>query len=122
MKIPRPLALVMIFALIATSAVIVACSNNDNNGGVLNPPAKELDSADILHLGTYSHTFKNVGTFAYHCKHHSMTSTVIVVVGAPATASVSITDNMFSGSVSVDTSGTVTWTNNGNNAHTVTSN
>jgi len=121
MKFPHPTALVLLLCLIAATAMMVSCGGDDN-GGITNPPAKELDSPDIGHLGTFSHTFKNTGTFAYHCRHHSMTAQVLVVIGAPATASVSITDNNFSGSVTVDTSGTVTWTNNGNNPHTVTSN
>jgi plastocyanin len=51
-----------------------------------------------------------------------MTGSVTVVNGAPMTASVSITDNVFTpGTASVAPGGTVTWTNNGNALHTVTS-
>jgi plastocyanin len=125
MRIPRTIALTLVVGVIAAATLIAACSNNDNNGGVLTPPAKELDSADLAGLGagTYSHTFKTIGTYNYHCKHHSgMHGQVIVLVGAPATASVTISDDKFDASpVTVDTSGTVTWTNNGGHLHTVTS-
>jgi plastocyanin len=123
MKIPRPLALVMIFALIATSAGILACNDSNNNGGVLNPPAKELDSGNIANGGTYQHTFANVGTYNYHCTIHSgMAGSVIVVSGSPATATVEISNNKFTPvSVSIGPGGQVTWSNIGM-THTVTSN
>jgi plastocyanin len=125
MKIPRPLALVLVLALIATSASLLACNDsNNNNGGVLNPPAKELDSGNILNGGNFQHTFANVGTFNYHCTIHGtgMAGSVIVVSGAPATATVEISNNKYTPvSVSVGPGGQVTWSNIGV-THTVTSN
>jgi plastocyanin len=84
---------------------------------------KELNSGNIANGGTYSHTFANAGTYNYSCTIHgtSMSGTVIVAVGQPASASVSIMNNSYSPpSVSISPGGTVTWTNNGS-THTVTS-
>ena len=107
-------------ALLLTS--IPGCGG-DNNNPVVPPVPKELDSASLGPNDTFSHTFANAGTYNYHCKFHGgMNGSVTVATGQGATASVSITDNSFGSPVSVAPGGMVTWTNNGSNAHTVTSN
>lgn len=110
-------------ALMAIVALVASCSNKATNPN--NPtPVLELNSGDIAATGgQYPHTFASAGTFNYRCTRHSgMTGSVTVVNGAPMTASVSITDNVFTpGTASVAPGGTVTWTNNGNSLHTVTS-
>jgi len=125
MKSRHPVALVLALGLIAALAIVASCSNSNNNGGILTPPAKELDSGNIPNGGVFPHTFHAVGTFNYHCTIHGtgMAGQVIVVPGAPASQSVTIGPGNFyaPNSVSVDTAGTVTWTNTGV-THTVTSN
>jgi plastocyanin len=126
MRIPRTIALTLVVGVIAAATLMAACSNNDNNGGVLTPPAKELDSGNInANGGIYAHAFHTIGTYNYKCTiHPSMTGQVICVVGAPATVAVTIGPNLsFNPStVSVDTGGTVTWTNTSSTTpHTVTS-
>ena len=84
---------------------------------------RELNSGNIANGGTYAHTFANAGTYTYFCTIHGtgMAGTVNVVVGQPASASVSIMNNFYSpATVSIAPGGTVTWTNNGT-THTVTS-
>lgn len=125
MRIPRTIALTLVLGVIAAATLIAACSNNNNSGGILNPPAKELDSGNIgTNGGTYAHTFHTIGTYNYKCTiHPSMTGQVICVVGAQTTVGVQIGPNLsFSPStVSVDTGGTVTWTNvSPTTPHTVT--
>jgi plastocyanin len=114
------LGLLILALLLAT---VHGCGGSKSNP-VVPPVTLELDSPNLagMGVGVYQHTFANAGTFGYHCKFHSMSSTVTVASGQAASASVTITDNAFSGAVSVAPGGTVTWTNNGNNTHTVTSN
>jgi plastocyanin len=87
------------------------------NGGV------ELSSATLGNGDTYSHTFACLGSYPYHCSiHSSMHGTVTVSAGGPANVSVSIPGLSFNpSSVTVGPGGTVTWTNNDNTNHTVTS-
>jgi plastocyanin len=69
--------------------------------------------------------FATAGTYNYHCAIHGlgMAGTVTVANGQPLNAAVSIQDNSYNpAGVSVAPNGTVTWTNNGGNTHTVTSN
>jgi len=116
-------AVAVVFAVL----VIGGCGGNDepNNpsgggGGTL-----ELNSPTLGNAGVYVHTFPaTLKTYNYHCKIHgaAMSGSVIVQAGGAAAANVSITDNAFSGPVTIGPSGTVTWTNNGSNSHTVTSN
>ena len=107
--------------------VLGACSSSDNGTG---PPggggggAKELNSPNLGHLAVYVDTLPmTAGTFPYHCKFHNvMTASVVVNAGGAASANVSITDNAFGpNSVTVVPGGVVTWTNNGGNTHSVTS-
>jgi len=112
--------------LVALLALTSSCSDKPTNpgngsGGV---GTRELDSGNLLNGEQYMHTFANSGTFGYHCTiHPGMTGSVTVVGGAAMAASVTITDFQFTPStVSVAPGGTVTWTNNGATAHTVTSN
>jgi plastocyanin len=86
---------------------------------------KELNSPTLGNGGVYMHTFATAGTYPYHCSVHglAMSGSITVAGGQPASVPVTIQDNSFNpGSVSVNVGGTVTWTNNGSNNHTVTSN
>jgi hypothetical protein len=111
--------------VIAVALLTGACSKDKSTG----PPSGgggglELNSANLGHNGVYMHTFPaTLTTYNYHCKIHSvMTASVTVSSGGPASASVTITDNAFGPtSVTIGPSGSVTWTNNGSNTHTVTS-
>lgn len=111
----------LIVALLA--ATVHGCGGSKSNP-VVPPVTKELDSQNLNNGGVYMHTFNTAGTFNYHCKFHGgMTGSVTVGSGHPASAAATIGDNSFSPtSVSVVTGGTVTWTNNGLNTHSVTSN
>jgi hypothetical protein len=116
--------------MLATGTIVLAsflaagCGGDDDNPN--QPPSGggslELNSPNLASAAVYQHTFATAGTFPYHCKiHSSMTSTVVVQGGGPPAAAVTITDNAFSSAVTVAPGGTVTWTNNGNSTHTVTS-
>jgi len=90
-------------------------------GGV----TKELDSGDFAAGAIFQHTFSTVGSFPYHCIHHSgMTGTVVVSASAPSSlVDVSITSNSAPfPAASVKPGGVVKWTNNTAATHTVTSN
>lgn len=113
----RPVAL----ALVLLVAALPACSKKSTNpppGGAL-----ELNSPTLNPGAQYMHTFNTPGTFPYHCEiHGGMQASVTVGAGGLPGASISITDNVFTpGSVTVTPGSTVTWTNNGGNPHTVTS-
>jgi plastocyanin len=87
-----------------------------------------FDSGQLTNGQTFSQTFDQAGTIAYHCNvHPRMKATIIVkekVSAASATAvvkKVSIKDFDFSpASRSVTVGTTVTWTNTGQAPHTVT--
>jgi plastocyanin len=123
MKVHRRITPFAALLLVALVALVASCSDKGTNPGGGGGGTKELNSADITPGGgQFPHTFANVGTFPYHCIHHSMTGSVQVVGGAAMSVAVTITDNQFSpSSVSVAPGGTVTWTNNGGSPHTVTS-
>ena len=90
-------------------------------GGVV---TKELDSGDFAAGAIFQHTFSTVGSFPYHCIHHSgMTGTVVVSASAPSSlVDVSITSNSAPfPAASVKPGGIVRWTNNTAATHTVTS-
>lgn len=113
------LALTLLTLLVASAP---GCSKNSTNPAGGGPP-KELNSGTLGNGDTYVHTFATAGTYHYCCDIHGcaqMSADVIVAGGNPNTAGVTITNNAFSGNVSVNVGGTVTWTNNGSN-HTVTS-
>lgn len=71
-----------------------------------------------------SHTFAVEGTYDYYCEiHPAMTGVVRVIMGGPASASVTIIDSPSSftpADVTIGPGGTVTWTNSGTQQHTVT--
>jgi len=116
----------LLTALVALAVLPLAACSGDKSTG---PPGGggttlELNSANLGHGAVYSHTFPMTAkTYPYHCKiHSSMTASVIVSSGGAASASITITDNSFgAATVTVAPGATVTWTNNGNNTHTVTS-
>ncbi len=117
--------------LLAAAAVlavvfIAACSSDKST----NPPsgggvAKELNSPNMGNGAVYRDTFPmTAGVFPYHCKFHAvMTATITVNAGSATTnAAVTINDNSFAPtSVTVGPGAVVTWTNNGVNTHSVTS-
>lgn len=116
-----PLAAALLILLVAGVPACGKKSTDPGGGG----GAKELNSGNIASGGgQFQHTFANAGSFPYHCTiHPGMTGTVTVAGGNPMAVSVTITDFAFnSSSVAVAPGGTVTWTNNGGAAHTVTSN
>jgi plastocyanin len=104
---------------------ILGCSKSTSpGGGGGGGGMKELDSAVLGSGQDFPHMFKTAGTFNYHCNIHGLAMSGVVTVGTgPATATVSITDNKYTPqNLTVGTNATVTWTNNGANNHTVTSN
>lgn len=93
-------------------------------------PKPKFDSGDIEEKGqpgnTWTHTFNDLGDLGYFCSFHpQMKGTVKVVAGGPATASVNIVEVPQMGFspqvVTVGPGGQVTWTNQGQQHHTVTS-
>ena len=116
---------ILVLGLAALVATPFACGGKSSNSTAPPPPAKELASGDLGHLAVYQHTFANAGTFAYHCIHHANMQASITVDPASAVnaLAVTISDNAFGPtSATVAPNATVTWTNNGVNTHTVTSN
>jgi plastocyanin len=106
-------------------ASLPGCGNKSTNPSGGGGGTKELNSSTLGNGGVYMHTFATAGTYNYHCTVHglAMSGSVTVAGGQPAAVPVSIVDNSYSpASVSVNVGGTVTWTNNGSNNHTVTSN
>jgi len=83
----------------------------------------ELGSGTLGKGATYAHTFDCPGTYPYHCGFHpTMRGTVIVAAGEPVSASVNIQGFSFNPPTArVAPGGTVTWTNNDDTPHTVTS-
>lgn len=113
---------------LALLAILVASVSGCKNS--TNPPggggaAKELNSPTLGNGGVYAHMFATAGTYNYHCNIHglAMAGTVTVAGGGSPGAAVSIQDNLYNpASVTITPGQTVTWTNNGSNSHTVTSN
>jgi plastocyanin len=68
-------------------------------------------------------TLQTAEVFPYHCTvHPAMVATITVAAGSPMTQAISITDFAFTpNNVTVGVGAIVTWTNNGANPHTVTS-
>lgn len=111
----------MLLTLVAASVPGCGGDKGTNPGG--GGGTKELDSGVLSNGGQYMHTFANAGTYNYQCNIHgvAMSGTVNVTGGGASTA-VSIVDNAFNPpTVSIAPGNSVTWTNNGNNQHTVTS-
>ncbi|HJQ65582.1 MAG TPA: plastocyanin/azurin family copper-binding protein [Gemmatimonadales bacterium] len=125
MKRHRGIRIAVTLALLSVAGLAVSCGK-DNPGPTGPPAARELDSGNINGGGTtFAHTFPmtDPATYNYHCTiHGGMNGSVHVQTGHPATAAVTITDNVFTPATAlVAPGGTVTWTNNGS-THTVTSN
>ncbi|MGH3054442.1 MAG: cupredoxin domain-containing protein [Gaiellaceae bacterium] len=116
----------VVSALLASAA---SCYSSGKGGYPTSPSpgpvtGKELDSGDIGHLASYQHQFATAGTYHYHCIHHGpMTGTVVVDPNAPSSsASVSIISMTAPfAPATVKPGGTVTWTNQMTELHTVTS-
>ena len=112
--------------------VVAACSKGGGGGNPVTPPpggGLELNSGNVAPGNTYSHTFPaTAGSFPYHCQiHPSMTGSVTVSSSSTtmvaAVSIISMSSGGFSPpSVTIAPGGTVTWTNNHNVTHTVTSN
>jgi len=71
----------------------------------------------------FSFTIAAEGTFDYFCLFHPMSGVVRVTMGGAASAAVSILDSpsrFEPADVTIRPGGTVTWTHNGNQPHTVT--
>jgi len=117
----RLLAALLLLGLVTISA----CSKSDKSTSPgPGTTSKELNSPQLGNGGVYVDTLATAGTYPYHCAiHTSMTGAVVVDAGSATTsASVSITGFTFSpASVTVKPGGIVTWTNNDNANHTVTS-
>ena len=82
-----------------------------------------FDSGTLSPGGTFAHTFPDEGTFEYFCRFHPMQGIVRVTTGGPAVAGVSIKDGpgrYDPDDVTVRPGGTVTWTHQGAEPHTVT--
>ena len=126
MKMHR--GVVGLVALVVALAAVTACSKSTSpGGGGGGTVAKELNSGTLGPGANYPHMFNTAGTFPYHCAFHGapmsgMSGTITVTNVAAAPAAVSIVNNSFNPpSLSVGAGSTVTWTNNGSNNHTVTS-
>jgi plastocyanin len=62
-----------------TAGTTVTWKNNDSATHTIVSDTGVFKSGDLATGGTYSYTFSNKGTFAYHCSiHSSMKGTVIV--------------------------------------------
>ena len=58
----------------------VTWNNNDNMVHTVTADDASFDSGDISAGASFTHTFSTLGTYTYHCIHHSgMTGTVTVV-------------------------------------------
>lgn len=99
--------------------LIPGCGSDDKGTNVVQV-AEPFDSGDLVLLGSYAHTFPNAGTFPYRCRHHSMSSTVTVSVGAADSALVHITDFTFSAATPIKPGGYVRWLNDVYTVHTAT--
>lgn len=85
--------------------------------------AGTFDSGTLNAGDTFSFLFPVAGTFAYACRFHPMTGTVVVAAGGAPTAAVDIFDGpsrFDPPTVTVAPGGTVTWTHQGAQPHTVT--
>jgi len=106
-------------------AIAPGCGKSSTNPGGGGGGTKELDSGILGAGAMYAHTFANAGTYGYHCVVHgtAMSGSVTVANGGSSGASVSIGDNFYNpNSVTIAPGTTVTWTRNGSNQHSVTSN
>ena len=66
-------------SLTVPSGTSVTWKNMDNVNHTVTANDGSFDSGDIVPGATYSHTFSSVGSFSYHCKHHTyMTGKVTV--------------------------------------------
>jgi plastocyanin len=62
-----------------TAGTTVTWTNNDSTAHTITSDTGAFDSGNIANGKTYTHTFSQAGTFAYHCAiHSSMKATVIV--------------------------------------------
>ena len=114
-----------IVAMLAVLAVLALAQCSSKNKST-NPVSREMDSRDLLLSATYSHQFSTAGTFPYHCVHHSSMHGMVIVSDSAAPGdtlmAVLIQNIAFQVTpVTIRTGGRVTWTNNDNVAHTVTS-
>ena len=117
-----------VFRLLAVPVLILATATSCNSGksSPTGPGGAglELDSGVLGPGAVYQHTFASAGSYAYHCVFHApMRGTVQVnASAADSIAHVSITSSTttFPGAT-IRPGGSVTWTNNTQLDHTVTS-
>jgi plastocyanin len=82
-----------------------------------------FDSGTLQPGESFAYSFPTEGLFDYFCRFHPMFGEIEVVVGAPAAATVQILDSpprFEPTDIQIAPGGTITWENNGNQAHTVT--
>lgn len=128
MRMLRASLAILSFLLIAS--IMGSCSGDNNpaspGGGGGGGGAKELNSGNIPGDGSipFVHVFAKAGVFPYHCSiHPGMTGSVQVDTLTAATSvpvAIPTASNPFP-FAHVRTGGSVTWTNNSGQTHTVTS-
>ncbi|MGH2560746.1 MAG: cupredoxin domain-containing protein [Thermomicrobiales bacterium] len=114
-----------------TPGTTVTWTNNDTAPHTVTADDGAFDSGALEPGDTFSWTFEQAGSIAYHCEiHPTMTAAVEVVESqeqepaeeaAAEEAAVNIADFAFDpGSIEIAAGATVTWTNNDTAPHTVT--
>jgi plastocyanin len=120
----RLLAATLLLAL----GSVPGCSKSSSSTAPPGPgpgTPKELNSPTLNNGQVYRDTINTAGNYGYHCLVHgtAMSGTVNVATGQASSVSISIVDNAYNPAVAnVAPGGAITWTNNGSNPHTVTSN
>lgn len=110
-------------SLTVVKGTTVKWTNKDNLTHTVTSDNGLFDSGNKNLGETFSHLFDSIGTFNYHCTTHSGMTGTVIVTSPPLTADVTISSSYFSpATINVAKGATVTWTNNDDLSHTVTSN